>query len=43
VAKSSSTFTLTKSDRRFPPPWIVDEQDACFVLRDRGGQAWAYV
>jgi len=20
-------------DRRFPPPWIVDEQPACFVVR----------
>jgi hypothetical protein len=19
--------------RRFPPPWSVDEQDACFVVR----------
>jgi hypothetical protein len=29
--------------RRFPPPWSVEEQDACFVVRDRGGQALAYV
>jgi len=20
--------------RRFPPPWLVEEQDACFVVRD---------
>jgi len=20
--------------RRFPPPWSVEEQDACFVVRD---------
>jgi|HubBroStandDraft_6_1064221.scaffolds.fasta_scaffold505036_1 hypothetical protein len=25
--------------RRFPPPWSVDEQAACFIVRDRGGQA----
>jgi hypothetical protein len=25
--------------RRFPPPWSVEEQAACFVVRDRGGQA----
>jgi hypothetical protein len=25
--------------RRFPPPWSVEELDACFVVRDRGGQA----
>jgi hypothetical protein len=29
--------------RRFPPPWIVDELDAAFVIRDHGGQALAYV
>jgi hypothetical protein len=29
--------------RRFPPPWSVEEQDACFVVRDRNGQALAYV
>jgi hypothetical protein len=29
--------------RRFPPHWSVEEQDACFVVRDHGGQALAYV
>jgi hypothetical protein len=29
--------------RRFPPPWSVEEQDACFVVRDRNGQQLAYV
>jgi hypothetical protein len=29
--------------RRFPPPWSVEEQDACFVVRDQNGQALAYV
>src|SRR5215470_5296812 len=29
--------------RRFPPPWSVEEQDACFVVRDRSRQALAYV
>ena len=28
---------------RFPPPWSVEEQTACFVVRDRGGQALACV
>jgi hypothetical protein len=28
--------------RRFPPPWSVEEQDACFVLRDANGQALGY-
>jgi hypothetical protein len=25
------------------PPWSVDEQEACFILRDANGQALAYV
>ena len=29
--------------RRFPPPWSVEELDACFVVRDHSGQALAYV
>jgi hypothetical protein len=29
--------------RRFTPPWSVEEQSACFVVRDRCGQALAYV
>jgi hypothetical protein len=29
--------------RRFPPPWTVEETDACFVVRDANGQALAYV
>jgi hypothetical protein len=28
--------------RRFPPPW-VEEQEACFVLRDANGEVLAYV
>ncbi len=29
--------------RRFLPPWSIDEQPACFVVRNRNGQALAYV
>jgi hypothetical protein len=29
--------------RRFPPPWSVDELDACFAERDHSGQALAYL
>jgi len=28
---------------RFAPPWSVEEQDSCFVVRDRNGQALSYV
>lgn len=31
------------SPRRFPPPWSAEESDACFIVRDRGGQAVAYL
>ena len=27
----------------FPPPWTVEEQAACFVVRDHNGQQLAYV
>ena len=33
----------TVTPRRFPPPWIVVETDACFIVRDETGQALAYV
>jgi hypothetical protein len=29
--------------RRFPPPWSVEELDACFVVKDSAGQKLAYV
>jgi hypothetical protein len=29
--------------RRFPPPWSVEELDACFVVRDNSGQKLSYV
>ena len=31
------------SVRRFPPTWLIDELEACFVVRDDSGQALAYV
>jgi len=30
------------SPRRFPPPWIIEEQSACFVVRDANGQKLGY-
>jgi hypothetical protein len=29
--------------RRFFPPWIAEEHDACFIVRDRTGLNLAYV
>jgi hypothetical protein len=31
------------AQRRFPPPWSVEEGAACFIVRDRDKQALAYV
>ena len=33
----------TPEARRFPPPWIAEETDACFMIRDHNGYALAYV
>ena len=30
------------TDRRFPPPWRLDEHDECFIVRDADGQALGY-
>jgi hypothetical protein len=31
------------ASRRFPAPWQVEETPACFIVKDDGGQALAYV
>jgi len=29
--------------RRFPPPWTIEEMNgACFIVRDKNGQALGY-
>jgi hypothetical protein len=33
----------TTPPRRFPPPWSLDEQPACYIVRDATGQRIAYV
>ena len=32
-----------RGKRRFPPPWTVEEKDACFIVRDKNCHALAYV
>jgi hypothetical protein len=32
-----------RASKNFPPPWSVEEQDACFVVRDHDGQQLAYI
>ena len=34
---------MPSPNRRFPPPWSVDEQEVCFIVWDANGQALAYV
>jgi len=29
--------------RRFPPPWSVEDNGACFIVSDHGGPRLAYV
>ena len=29
--------------RRFPPPWTIEDNGACFIVKDNIGQALAYV
>ncbi len=32
-----------QSTRRFPPPWLIEESSACFIVRDGDKQSLAYV
>jgi hypothetical protein len=29
--------------RRFPPPWSVEELEACLIVKDQAGQKLAFV
>ena len=28
--------------RRFPPPWTIDDNGSCFIVKDEDGHALAY-
>ena len=43
MAPVAGSATRHMPPRRFPPPWSVEESDACFVGRDHNGQQLAYV
>jgi hypothetical protein len=30
-------------DRRFTPPWDIEDNGSCFIVRDANGQALSYV
>ena len=40
---ASRNDAVPSPNRRSPPPWSVDEQEACFIVRDAKGQALAYI
>jgi hypothetical protein len=39
--RDESAVVRVLDRRRFPPPWTVDEQALCFVVRDQNGHAVA--
>ena len=43
VSCAGHSMKLAVPSRRFPPPWTVEELEACFVVRDHDGQQLAYV
>jgi hypothetical protein len=38
LPSNSGMIAVIVPARRFPPPWSVEEQDACFVVKDAAGQ-----
>jgi hypothetical protein len=34
---------INRPDRRFPPPWEIEDDGACFIVRDHSEQALAYL
>ena len=44
MAAGQAALAMTHHPRRFPAPWTIDEaNNACFIVRDRNGQALSYV
>jgi hypothetical protein len=42
ITKPGDGALTVLTPRRFPPPWTVEEQEACFAVRDADGQQLAY-
>ena len=34
---------VTVHRRRYPPPWDIEDNGACFIIRDHDGQPLRYV
>jgi hypothetical protein len=43
LVKAGQRESRNMTPRRFPPPWSVDELEACFVVKDDADQKVAYV
>ncbi|MFZ2075838.1 MAG: hypothetical protein WAV38_04135 [Xanthobacteraceae bacterium] len=43
VKPCASVDQMPSAQRRFPPPWSVDELEACFIVTDTAGQKLAFV
>jgi hypothetical protein len=43
TAMCQSDFEVMTSPRRFPPPWEIEDNGSCFIVRDKNGQALSYV
>ena len=43
VADGAPPYLEQMPQRRFPPPWSIEETDARLIVRDANGQALAYV
>jgi hypothetical protein len=43
IAVASFETEVTKSTRRFPPPWSAEAIDGGYVVKDANGQSLAYI
>ena len=43
LSEQLSLGVAKETRRRFPPPWTVNETEACFIVTDNTGQKLAYV
>jgi hypothetical protein len=43
ITKTGRAGLKSVAARHFPPPWSVEDNDACFIVSDHGGQKLTYV
>ena len=42
LSAQSGNGAIITPMRRFPPPWTIEDNNACFIVRDNNGQALGY-